>query len=67
MVAWSLDFVATHQMCMKVSRASKHFGTFRGSKKMLSFQENTNTKDEDTKDTHACDANKYCGLTWLSV
>jgi hypothetical protein len=34
---------------------------------MLTFQENTNPKDEGTKDTHACDANKHCGLTWLSV
>jgi hypothetical protein len=33
---------------MKVSRSSKHVGTFRKIKKMLTFQENTNPKEEGT-------------------
>jgi len=42
---------------MYVSRASKHFGTFRKVKKMLTFQENINPKNKDTNDTHAFSAN----------
>jgi hypothetical protein len=55
-------------MCVKVSTASKKFGTFtKNKKKTFTFQENTNPTEENTKDIHGRGADNYCGLKWFCI